>query len=151
MQTWIFQANPRRYEIMSVLKNGDPIETWSITQHVDEIDPGDRAVLWVGGPNAPGVYAIGGVTGERFTAVIDDPHWRNTEDRMRPRLRCPVHFDTILLGNPIPKADLRSDARFVRSRIITQPFAGNPFRVTDTEWQAIADRLPPLTPRSSLP
>jgi 5-methylcytosine-specific restriction protein A len=131
---------------MAVLKNGDAIEAWSITQHVDEIALGDRAVLWVGGPDAPGVYAVGAVTGEPFTAVIDDPHWRQAEDGTTPRLRCPIHFDTIRLGSPIPRADLKSDARFVGSRIITQPFAGNPFPVTDTEWQAIADRLPPMRP-----
>jgi 5-methylcytosine-specific restriction protein A len=147
MRTWIFQANPRRYDIMAVLKSGDPIEAWSITQHVDEVAQGDRAVLWVGGPDAPGVYAVGAVTGEPFTAVIDDPHWRQAEDGTTPRLRCPVHFDTIRLGNPIPRADLKSDARFVGSRIITQPFAGNPFPVTDIEWQAIADRLPPMPPQ----
>lgn len=141
-RTWIFQANRSRYDIMDVLESGEPINEWSITRHVDDLHEGDRAVLWVGGRLAPGVYAVGTVTGDPFTAVIDDPRWRRADDRMTPMLRCPVRFDTILLDAPILKADLKADPRFARSRIIAQPFAGNPFLVTETEWEAIADRLP---------
>lgn len=141
MKTWLFQANPDRYDIMAVLKAGELINEWSITHHLHDVSPGDRAVLWIGGRKAPGVYGVGVVTGEPFTAVIDDPHWRDVEDQVAPMVRCPVRFDTVLLDEPILKDELKADPRFAGSRIITQPFAGNPFLLTDMEWQAIADRL----------
>lgn len=128
---------------MGALESGEPILEWSITHHVDDLTPGDRAVLWIGGRRAPGVYAVGTISGDPFSAVIDDPRWRQPEDRSTPMLRCPVQFDTILLDEPVKRAELKADPRFAGSRIITQPFAGNPFVVTEAEWQAIADRLPP--------
>ena len=48
----------------------------------------------------------------------------------------------VLHREPIARSDLKADPRFARSRIMTQPFSCNPFKVTDEEWEAIADRLP---------
>lgn len=152
MTTWIFQANPDRYDIMAALQDGQTVTEWSISQHVDDLAPGDRAVLWVSGRHNPGVYAVGRVTGEPFTAVIDDPHWQRIEDRTTPMLRYPLEFDTVLIGNPVHRAELVEDPRFAESRIVKQPFAGNPLLLTESEWDAIADRLPApgaLPPRTA--
>jgi 5-methylcytosine-specific restriction enzyme A len=151
LKTWLFQANPDRYDILAALKTCETLDEWSITQHIKDVAPGDRAVLWVGGQRSPGVYAVGTITGEpALSEAGDDPYWRRLEDREAVKLRCPLVFDTVLQDNPIPKSELKSDPRFAGSRIITQPFAGNPFLLTDTEWQAIADRLPPMPLRLNL-
>jgi hypothetical protein len=116
--------------------------SWSIQRHADDIQPGDRAALWVGGKKSPGLYAVGTVTGAPFTDVADGSGWQRAEDRGRTMLFCPIEFDTVLLDSPIARSDLKADPRFERSRILTQPWAANPFLLADEEWQAIADRLP---------
>jgi EVE domain len=138
--TWIFQANPERYNIFSPLANNKPITRWAIERHKDDVERGDRAVLWVGGKNAPGIYAIGSVTGLPVEAVVDDPGWLRHEDHGVLKWFCPVEFDTVL-DPPIDRSDLKADPRFERSRILNQPFAANPFLVSDEEWSAISDRL----------
>jgi len=148
LQNWIFQAIPDRYDVFAALENPESIAGWSITRHAEDVQPGDRAILWVGGRKSPGVYAIGTVTGEPYWQIVDDPGWQREEDQGQQKLWCPITFDTILAVAPILRAELMTDPRFAGSRIMNQPFAGNPFRVTDQEWEAIADRLHGLPRRS---
>lgn len=42
MRTWIFQANPDRYDVLDDLARGRPITTWSVTRHVKDLSPGDQ-------------------------------------------------------------------------------------------------------------
>ena len=56
---WVFQANPRRFDLLQALDAGSA-ETWSINQHRQDIQPGDRVWFRITGP-AAGIYAIGRV------------------------------------------------------------------------------------------
>lgn len=57
---WVFQANPRRFDLLQALHDGGA-EMWSVNQHCQDIQPGDRVWFRVTGPSA-GLYAIGQVT-----------------------------------------------------------------------------------------
>ena len=57
---WVFQANPRRFDLLQALQDGGA-ETWSVNQHRQDIQPGDRVWFRLTGPDA-GIYAVGQVT-----------------------------------------------------------------------------------------
>lgn len=147
---WLFQANPERYDVFADLASGDPIEGWSIVRHRDDIQPGDRAALWVGGPKA-GIYAIGTVT-DTPREEVTGRGWLNPEDRGVTKMFCPLLLDDVIADRPILKPALRADPHFAGARILSQPQAGNPFLTTDSEWAVIAElRAARSTPRQQNP
>src|SRR4051812_24312473 len=57
-RTWLFQANPDKYDIFETLQLGE--ELWNLRQHAREVRVGDRVLIWVCGDDA-GIYAVGRV------------------------------------------------------------------------------------------
>jgi len=57
---WIFQANPKRYDLLASMERGRE-ETWAVNQHRQDIQPGDRVWFRITGTHA-GLYAVGTVT-----------------------------------------------------------------------------------------
>jgi hypothetical protein len=49
---WVFQCNPKRYDLASELEKGTQTEDWSMNQHRELVSPGDRVFFWQTGPNA---------------------------------------------------------------------------------------------------
>jgi len=140
MSNWLFQANPARYDVLTVLASGKPIEAWSIGRHYRDLIQGDRAALWVGGRRDPGIYALGWVDGDPGEG-LSSGDWSRPQDRHRRMMFCPLSLDRILFPHPIPRHLLLQDTRFASARIVTQPQAANPFLLTDDEWAAIEDLL----------
>lgn len=58
---WVFQANPRRFDLLQALQDGGAEVWWSVNQHRQDIQPGDRVWFRITGPDA-GIYAVGQVT-----------------------------------------------------------------------------------------
>jgi hypothetical protein len=108
---------------------------WSVTQHLDDVSVDDNAVLWVSGPRA-GVYAIGVVTGAPKEGFAGDD-WLDPADRGKKRQFCPLRWTDIRVDHPILKTDLLTAGGFDQARIIRQPMAGNPMKLTDEEWAVI--------------
>jgi hypothetical protein len=50
-RTWILQANPKLYDIDAALKV-KPVLYWRIPQYADEVEKGDRALIWRAGKQA---------------------------------------------------------------------------------------------------
>ncbi len=48
-RTWIFQANPKFYDIDAALANLKEM-SWSVNQYKQSINPGDAVFLWKSGP-----------------------------------------------------------------------------------------------------
>jgi hypothetical protein len=57
---WVFQANPKRFDLLQALQDRGT-QTWSVNQHRQDIQPGDRVWFRLTGPDA-GIYAVGQVT-----------------------------------------------------------------------------------------
>jgi predicted Mrr-cat superfamily restriction endonuclease len=91
--TWVFQANPKRFDLLQALEDGGT-EMWSVNQHRQDIQPGDRVWFRLTGP-AAGIYAVGQVaslprleTNEfgdwqvdvKFESRIDPPLLRTESD-----------------------------------------------------------------------
>lgn len=59
---WVFQGNPKIYDIVGALKN-NAITTWKVAAHNDKIKVDDKVILWLTGNNS-GCYALAKVTAE---------------------------------------------------------------------------------------
>lgn len=147
MTNWIFQGIPTHYDVFGDFERGEPPMSWSIGRHRDDVAEGDRAALWIGGRQAPGIYALGTVTGPPFKSVTG-AGWV-AEERGRELWFCPLFLDRIYINDPIPKSDVLADPRFGSARIITQPQAANPFLTTDEQWEVIEEQAARRTPSAT--
>jgi EVE domain len=138
MAYWILQANPARYRLAEALANPDSIRLWTIAHHRAVIAPGDRFALWATGEPG-GVLAFGSVTAGPELVPDDDPNWADRAEGHRPAMRIGVKIDDVLTS-PIPRAELAADPIFSDAAIIRMPGGGNPFPVTDSQWQVIESR-----------
>jgi 5-methylcytosine-specific restriction enzyme B len=71
---WLFQANPRRYDIYTALRRYSEL-SWSVSQHRESMHGGDAVYLWASGLDG-GIIAAG--------TILDEPRERdptyNAED-----------------------------------------------------------------------
>jgi hypothetical protein len=51
-----------------------------------------------------------------------------------------VRLSEVFTDAPVARDELRHDPQFAQAAILQQPFAGNPFLLTDGEWRAILNR-----------
>jgi predicted RNA-binding protein with PUA-like domain len=131
VNTWIFQANPEKTDFIQRLPNfsiGD-IDDWSVTRYKDNIQVGDRVIIWQSGAQA-GMYAVGEVISEVYTLEQPDPYTDNDQ-------RTAVEFKlTRVLQPPVLKATLR-DHPVLQDLSILKTAQGTNFRVTPEQWQAL--------------
>jgi hypothetical protein len=139
MAHWLVQGNPAKWRVHEFFADGNQLDGWSITRYRDQIQQGDDVALWLAGPDA-GVVALGMVTGAVEDVFGDpDPYWTRGEDADAVRTRMPLRLTELFLEAPITRDELRHDPRFAGATILSQPFAGNPFPLTDDQWAAIVD------------
>ena len=96
---------------------------------------GDNAALWVSGKRA-GVYATGYVMDSPYIGRADD-EWIEPADRGKELNFCPIQWTENSVDRPILKGDLLAAGGFEQARIIRQPWAGNPMKLTNAEWRVI--------------
>jgi hypothetical protein len=143
MTHWLVQSNPAKWRVREFLADGNQLEGWSITRYRDQIQEGDDVALRLAGRDA-GVVALGVVTGGvEEVAGDDDRYWTDHADAEAVRTRMPLRLTEVFLDAPITREELRHDPRFAGATILSQPFAGNPFLLTDEEWAAILDHHRP--------
>lgn len=46
---WVFQANPKWYDAIGALRD-NAVDRWTVDVHKQKIKPGDKAIIWVTGP-----------------------------------------------------------------------------------------------------
>jgi predicted RNA-binding protein with PUA-like domain len=143
MTYWILQANPARYRVAEALADASSIRTWTVARYRRAIVPGDRFALWVSGARG-GVYALGSVTAGAYFIPGDDRYWVNPAEAERPAWRVGIRIEEVL-PTPILRAELAEDPAFAGASIIRMPGGGNPFPVTEPQWQAIESRRPGAT------
>lgn len=135
--TWIFQANPRLYQIEQSLQV-EQEELWNLRQHQRQVQLNDRVLVWISGKRA-GIYAVGTV---RTSPVIeaDSPkgigYWNDKRQGYRPIARVLVRYDRVLLDRPLLRDFLLCDPALWNMSIFRNP-RGTNFTVTEAEWQAI--------------
>jgi hypothetical protein len=149
MAHWLVQSNPARWRVREFFADGNQLDGWSITRYRDQIQEGDDVALWLSGRDA-GVVALGVVTGDVEDVVgLDDSYWTDPADAEAVRMWMPLRLTEVFLDAPMTREELRHDRRFAGATILSQPFAGNPFLLTDEQWAAILDQHHDEPPASS--
>lgn len=137
--TWIFQANPNKYDIFTSLKK-EKQEYWNLNQQAKKIKMGDRVLIWISGSEA-GIYAIGTVISEVIFRP-DSPkgisYWFKKSSGKAKKPRVLVRYEKIFIEEPLLKIFLRYDPNLTNLNIIRSP-QGTNFPVTKEEWLAIQD------------
>lgn len=138
-RTWIFQANPKTYNIDGALQQLTEI-AWSITRHKAEIQPGDRIFIWRCGGDA-GIVAEGTVLtepAEMETSEAEKEFILKPEDFEKGELRSRVRIDRVL-SQCLARPSLVDEPRLASLSILAN-YPGTNFPVT-SEQAAVIDAL----------
>ncbi len=139
-RTWIFQANPKTYDIDSALQKLKVI-TWSVTRYKNEIQPGDRVFLWRSGAEA-GIVADGTVItapGEVEIPDEDREFVLTPEDLPRAELRSRLRIGRVL-SPYLPRPALQNDSRLASLSILVSS-QGTNFPVIPEQAAVIAELI----------
>ncbi len=136
---WMFQANPRKFDIDGALRTGRQLR-WALRQHARDVAVGDPALIWRSGPSR-GIVAVGVVAGVR----PDEPEVAEWEEEFELEPFDPASSAVIAELNVavvplIPDVILRQDPVLSNLLVLRRPNA-TVFRVSDEEWEALG----PLT------
>jgi hypothetical protein len=140
---WLISWHPD--DVRGAIEGGSKVMTPALGRHLRDVGPGDRVVFWVSGPrDSAGVWALGEVVSE----VYDKPHRQNYAvegSPVRARPTVDVALTEQFRDRWIPRGVLRDDERF-RDFALFQPGQArgtNPRPLTEEQWQAILEHLPP--------
>lgn len=131
---WIFQGNPKEFDIVKALE-GNALKTWRVKAHKDKIKKGDKVILWSGGKNA-GVYALATVDSD--VEILPEPEIEKSyykdqtvyEDKERVFLK----VDYNLFSQPVLKPELENHSWFSKMKVGSQ---GTNFTATKEEYESI--------------
>lgn len=140
MQTRIFQANPKVYDLAGAIRSLRE-DTWLAQQHRSELRPGDRVYLWESGPNA-GIVGVSEIldgvsdrgedkAADRF--ILDPVKLGGVQPRVRIRIK-PV------LARRLSRCEIRAHPALRELSILRQA-QGTNFPVTPQEARAIEELL----------
>ncbi len=138
---WLFQCNPRMFQIFRAVADGEPLDNWSVKQHRDKMKAGDRSALWIGGGEpgyTAGVYAVGTIRSLSWSGVVDRRYW--VAQQPGPRQFVDIDFDRWFFHHPIGVDELKRDADFMDAPILRMARATN-FLLTTDQWLAIERRI----------
>lgn len=134
---WIFQSNPKIYDISNALKNGN-LKSWKVAAHKDTIKLGGKIILWQTGEKA-GCYALAEVSSEvgklaeeplelqYYLAPSKDDGENNTE-------RVKIEITKNLADNPVLWSDIKDCPEFADFKAGNQ---GTNFSATEEEYKAL--------------
>jgi len=136
MTTWIFQANPKWFDLVGAVSNFTEM-SWLARQHANDIEPGDRVFLWLSGPSA-GVVGVAEVT----TSVQDLPPDEEQSDYyldwskfagLQPRVKIELKE---VLEQRLLRTELREDPVLSKLTILKAP-RGTNFPLMDAQAAAL--------------
>lgn len=134
MATWILQANPALYDISAALQT-KPIIYWRIPQYTDQVDTGDRVLMWRAGKQA-------GFVG--WGVLLAKPNHYDLSQDTDPHIKGALpHAESYAPVRVWPATELPKDvvsALIPGHRIVTAPM-GTVFPVTAEDLAALQDEL----------
>jgi 5-methylcytosine-specific restriction protein B len=143
-KVWIFQANPKTYDLLDFLARPSThpgiVDDWALRQHAKNVLEGDTVLLWTAGKQAR-IYATGTVVGESFMRPRQD--WE-PEDAPQESLTIHFRLDRIL-DHPVLRRDLVNHPILKDLSVIRQS-QGTNFPVTEQQWEALRPLIEPLNP-----
>ncbi|MFJ5653866.1 hypothetical protein ACIQD5_11155 [Streptomyces microflavus] len=133
MAAWLLTCNPDVFDIGRFRSDGQVLDSWTIARHKADVAAGDDFAIWTTGPNA-GVIAYGHFTGGAARGTTSDAEYWVTDPGAQDYVPLEV---TEWLDRLTPKSQLAGDPRMAGASIFTQPWAANPHRLTDAQWEAV--------------
>jgi hypothetical protein len=120
MKTWLFQANPKRYNVRSALLHFRSIHrpiTWLVNRYRKEVQPGDEVYFWESGPEA-GLVGWGTVGTPPAPLPLEEEELPFVLLRAQfegPQIRVRVRVDGVCYQS---RSELRKDPKFLKYRAI---------------------------------
>lgn len=147
-RTWIFQDDPKRFDIDGYLSTRPDTFVWFVNQHTAEIKVGDHVFMWraIGGLDRKksGVVAEATVLTPVIPLVEDAqalPFWRDREPALVSRNR--VRMKLLRYAQPSERLqldDLREDPVLSGLEILRQPWNKTNFPVTAVQAARLRER-----------
>jgi len=142
-RVWIFQANPKRYDVLNALADESLTErVWLVNRYQNQIHAGHIGLIWMSGKEG-GIYAVVDITSDPQMLADSEQsgkYWVDSKDRGQLRLRIKIRYRLKFVNNPIFREELKSFPGLEKMSIFRQPQATN-FPVSNDEWQIILDIL----------
>jgi 5-methylcytosine-specific restriction protein B len=130
---WIFQANPDTFDLVTAIQK-NLLTTWSVTSHKNEIQSGDKVIIWATGKES-GCYALAEVTGKPGpTQPAPDDHLWKVEKKTG--FAVPIHITHDLSSAPLFWSVLKTIPDLEDFKAGNQ---GTNFMATESEYAVIAD------------
>lgn len=144
---WIFQSNPKTYDILNALGSGDELNsehsTWLIKRYKEKIKKGDIALIWMSNTSSKahdsGIYAVADIITNPEYMGSSSKYWIADNDikKESKNLRVKLSYKILLLNNPILREELKSVQKLGKMHIFRQP-QGTNFSVRQSEWGIIS-------------
>jgi hypothetical protein len=140
MNDWIFQANPKRYDLLAAAERGTD-DNWSVKVHRQRVQVNDRVWFQIGGPQA-GLYVVGRIVSPVY----------ESEENEFGRWKADIIYDSFI------------DPPLLRTEILAMPVLKNfhplkgimgtnffvPPEIASILESAVAGRLRSIAPASKL-
>lgn len=133
MNFWILSCNPKTFDLHAFRDAGQELTSWSVARFREELAAGDPFALWITGPKG-GLVARGRLTGPpELDSGTPKEYW-NKDPGVRWYAQLEVEH---WLDAPVPRELLVKDPVMATASLVTQPFAGNPHRLTREQWDLV--------------
>jgi hypothetical protein len=140
---WMFQADPKRYDILNALSDPEVQRyTWLVNQHKKKVKKGDVALIWMSGKEA-GIYAVAEIISNPAImgdSPAEDKYWVDNKDRGRKELRVELINKIVLINSPLFRHELKAIADLKHLSIL-RVAQGTNFPVSVDEWNVIKELI----------
>lgn len=127
--TWIFQGNPNRFNVLEFLEKLPKDYPWAANQYSKIMKPGDKVYFWISGVDS-GIYGIGHIISEAFS-----------DENQFGEIKVKVDVEKYLgESGYIPKQLFLNNSILSKNRIITSPQGSN-FPVSPEQAKEIENLL----------
>jgi hypothetical protein len=148
--SWIFQANPARFDIDGALRDLTEFR-WSVRQHRQDIHAGDTAFIWKSGGDG-GLLGVARVLTEPALTeeAVEERRFNRIPDEFEvPQLRVMIHIDRIV-PKGITRQTLMQDT-ILRGAGFLRASQGTNFSLTPEEAKALRTLADGTSPPSQNP
>lgn len=129
---WLFQASPKVFRLREALQ-ADALETFAVTSHKQEIQEGDKVILWQSGREA-GCYGLATVTSAVGAIEISGSESAFYKTEVEGKSRVKLKVDYNLWNKPITRELLMGNPVF-KDLYVGLP--GTNFAATEKQYEAI--------------
>ena len=132
---WIFQGNPKFYDVAGALQD-DVLTTWKVAAHKDKIRIGDKVILWISGEDS-GCYALAEVTSEvgKIPVNVEEiKYYKSDYDENEDRVSIEIEHN--YFNSPILWKTIKEDGVFKDFKGGNQ---GTNFTATKEQYEALLD------------